>query len=443
MSSRSIQENVTGIAPELCREELKRVLDSKCFAKSPRLSEMLDVICRHTLDGRLDDLTEQQIGIHVFQRPPGYNSSEDTIVRGTARHLRQRLESYYNEEGQFDSVRISVPKGGYVARFDPAPLALGLDACEGGPGSMFGVPLQVPSTPKEKKTPTRWPRSALTAVTLLACVSFALAAFIVSRPKPDRFVSTGPQALWEVLFTPGRKTLIVPGDASLDAYIAWEQHDVDLQNYTNQNYQQNVTVSRPPSEKDVPLGVRSVTPMADLRLVSELVRAQGRMGMPQAEGWTEIRYARDVVVADTHDNNLILIGSETFNPWVTLYQPLLDFDVHWDYKGDVYSVDNRAQKSGEEAQYQYSREGPHSHPLTLIALVDNTQGQGRVLLVEGTSMGTTYAAIAFLTNEHLWRPVISAATDSNGRLHGFEALLSSDFVRGGVSNTSVIAFHKH
>jgi hypothetical protein len=265
----------------------------------------------------------------------------------------------------------------------------------------------------------------------------------MSRPTPERFVTTGPRGLWEVLFTPGRKTLIVPGDASLDAYIAWEQHDVNLQNYSNQNYQQSVTVSRPPSEKDVPLSVRSVTPMADLRLVSELVRASERMGMPQAERWTEIRYARDVVVADTHDNNLILIGPETFNPWVTLYQPLLDFHVHWDYKTDMYSVDNRAQKSGEETQYRYSRAQPHSHPLTLIALVDNTQGQGRVFLVEGTSMGTTYAAVAFLTNEHLWRPVISAATDSNGHLHNFEALLSSDFVRGGVSNTSVIAFHKH
>jgi hypothetical protein len=404
---------------------------------------MLDLICRYTLDGRLDDLTEQQIGIHVFQRRPGYNSSEDTIVRGTARHLRQRLESYYKEEGQFSPVRISIPKGRYVARFDSPASAPGLNFDDDTAGLMSGVQLHLPKTSKEENALRQWPRSAITAVILLVCASLALTIFLVSRSKPEGFAGVGPQALWEVLFTPGRKTLIVPGDASLDAYVAWEQHDVDLADYTNQNYQQNVTVSRPPSREDVPLGVRSVTPMADLRLVSEIVRDTERVGMVQNKEWTEILYARDVVVADTHDNNLILIGSETFNPWVTLYQPALDFHVHWDYKTDIYSVDNHAPKAGEQSRYEYTRTAPGSRPLTLIALVDNTQGHGRVLLVEGTSMGTTYGAVAFLSNEHLWRPVISAATDKTGQLHNFEVLLRSDFVRGGVSNTNIIAFHKH
>lgn len=251
--------------------------------------------------------------------------------------------------------------------------------------------------------------------------------------------------LWHALFTPERKTLIVPGDASLDAYIAWEQHPVSLENYANQTYQQNASVSRPPSGLDVPLSTRSVTPMADLRLISELVRVPEHMGSPQLERSMEIGYARDVAVADTHDNNLILIGSETFNPWVTLYQPTMDFVAHWSFSTNLYTIDNKAPRPGEQKLYSYDRrvKVQPQNPITHIAILDNSQGQGRVLIIEGTSMGTPTGAVNFLTHEQLWRPVIAAATDSSGRLHNFEALLSGDFVHGDVSNTHTIALHVH
>ena len=138
-----------------------------------------------------------------------------------------------------------------------------------------------------------------------------------------------------------------------------------------------------------------------------------------------------------------MIGSETFNPWVTLYQPLLDFDVHWDYKSDIYTVTNRAPHPGEQKQYEYDRHTPGLKAYTLIALVNNTQGQGRVLLIEGTSMGTTYGVMNFLANENMWRPAMKAAVDKSGRLHNFEVLLSNDFIRGGVSNTQLVALHVH
>ena len=84
----------------LAHKELARILASRTFAKSPRLCSLLAFIVSHSEEGRHDELTEQQIGIQVFGRSPGYNSSDDTIVRGTARHLRQRLELYYSGEGR-------------------------------------------------------------------------------------------------------------------------------------------------------------------------------------------------------------------------------------------------------------------------------------------------------------------------------------------------------
>lgn len=291
-----------------------------------------------------------------------------------------------------------------------------------------------------------WPLTAWLAIAICAALAIVLPLLVYRhfRPRPEPILeSAGPEILWHALFTPGRKTLIVPGDAGLDAYIAWEQKSISLTDYTNQAYQQEITVSRPPTGKDVPLSVRSVTPMADLRLVSELVRVPDRMGQPELNNWIEICYARDMVVANTQNDNLILIGAESFNPWVTLYQSALDFYVRWDYKSDVGVVTNRAPKPGEPARLQYDRRLPGQKALTLVALTDNSQGNGRVLLIEGTSMGTTYGALNFFTNEELWKPVIHAATDSRGALHNFEVLLSNEFVRGGAANTRLVAFHVH
>lgn len=454
LSSQVVTASFVSVSPDSCRAELDRVLASRTFSKSVRLRALLEYIGVCSIEGRFDELSEQQVGIRVFQRPPGYNSTEDTIVRVSARHLRERLDIYYREEGQGNPLRMAVPKGSYVATFrmaEPDETSLGSFVLT----SAAELPAQPDSSAIRVAPPnqTRWPRKVWLAVLGCALVAAALPLLIYShfrsqsQPQPQEQAQQlpqrfGPAILWRALFTPGRETFIVPGDASLDVYTAWEQRSVSLANYTNQDYQNEVSVSRPPHHNDVPLSVRSVTPMADLRLVSDLVRVPEWMDQPAWDSWIKICYARDMVVANTHNNNLILIGSSTFNPWVTLYQKTLDFYVHWDYVHDVYYITNRDPKPGEQKQYVYTRR-PSNKAYTLVALTDNSQGEGRVLLIEGTSMGTTYGAVNFFTNQELWQPVIRAATDKNGRLHNFEVLLSGDFVRGGLSNTQIVALHLH
>jgi hypothetical protein len=448
MSERSTLDHRVEIGAALCRQEVDRILAGETFGKSPRLCSLLSYICENSFLGRVDELTEQQIGIQVFQRSPGFNSGEDTIVRGTARHLRTRLDAYYLAEGKYDPVRISIPKGGYVATFshcgEPRSTSSDIPAeAVASDSSDTARPLSVPTPARDLEG--HWPLAAkgsLAFVSLIAVILGAIATYPTHRGAPDK-TPLGPTPLWRALFTESRRTLIVPGDASLDAYIAWEQRPVSLDQYANQTYQREITVSQPPSATDVPLSVRSVTPMADLRLVAQLVQVSERLGITQAPKWIEIRYARDLAIADTHENNLILIGTESFNPWASLYQPQMDFKVGWDFHSDVYSVTNRAPKQGEPTRCVYRRDAPGNKALTLLAFLDNSQGHGHVLLVQGTSMGTTYAALNFLTNEHLWKPVIDAASAQDGSLRNFEVLLSSDFVRGGVSNTQLMAIHVH
>jgi len=105
---------------------IERVISSSQFRSSLRLREFLLYIAECALKGTPEAATEQQIGVHVFHRPPGYNSSEDSIVRTHARLLRQRLAEYFSTEGAAEPTIIEVPKGHYLPTFrlrqsEPAP----------------------------------------------------------------------------------------------------------------------------------------------------------------------------------------------------------------------------------------------------------------------------------------------------------------------------------
>ncbi len=101
------------------REDLvRRVASSATFEKSPRLRSFFLHVCRCALDNRPEAATEQQIGIHVYDRPPGYNPNEDNIVRSQARLLRLKLEHHFANEGKGEPVVITIPKGRYLPAFD-------------------------------------------------------------------------------------------------------------------------------------------------------------------------------------------------------------------------------------------------------------------------------------------------------------------------------------
>src|SRR6202012_5264534 len=160
----------------------------------------------------------------------------------------------------------------------------------------------------------------------MASALFAIAALAIEHHTHSTQISaSGPEILWRALFQPGHKTLIVPGDAALQAYISFEKRPVTLEQYPRQIYQQQATAASRPRDDDASVGTRSVTPMAALRLVANLVRVPEWIGMREAENCLEIRYARDMSAADVNNDNLILIGADPLNPWISLYQPELDF----------------------------------------------------------------------------------------------------------------------
>ncbi|WP_083344052.1 hypothetical protein [Terriglobus roseus] len=409
-------------------EELDRIVHSDTFSKSPRLAALLKHICERTWAGHVDELSEQQIGIHFFHRPPGFNAGEDAIVRGSARHLRKRLDLYYGTEGKHNPGRILVPKGGYVARFEDATSTSEPNISERD--TTESHPIQI--LQKAGKRFWLW-----TAIPLLAV---AIVGFFLWQHNRQAQAERdyGSLLLWKTLFQGNRRTVIVAGDAALNLYTAYTHQPVPLLVYMEQRYQNDPAIQAISPEGPGLLSRVNAATMADLKLTSELVRIPYRLNLPTSDKDVEVRYARDVNQGDLQGANLILLGTSTFNPWSSIYDSNLDFHLDRGYEHYTFQVVNRAPRNGEAAIITKN----DAQALTTVALTDTPSGNEHVLLLGGSTMGSVYAAEHFLFTQRMWQPILNAAT-INGKLHGFEVVLRSDFVKDEVSNTTVVAYHIH
>lgn len=110
---------MTPIPDQDVRAELDRILASKGFASAGRLSKLLKYVVDKTLAGQTGELKEYAVGIEVFDRDEKYDPRLDSIVRVEAGRLRTRLDEFYSSGAGVSRIRISLPKGSYVARFEP------------------------------------------------------------------------------------------------------------------------------------------------------------------------------------------------------------------------------------------------------------------------------------------------------------------------------------
>jgi len=108
----------TGPDEEEIREALARILASPGFLSSDRRREFLRYIVEEALAGRGDRLKGYSIAVAVYERGEDFDSQADPVVRLEARRLRRDLDSYYVDAGSLDPVRLSIPKGSYVPRFE-------------------------------------------------------------------------------------------------------------------------------------------------------------------------------------------------------------------------------------------------------------------------------------------------------------------------------------
>jgi hypothetical protein len=133
------------------QRQLDRLLANPHFSNSRRFPSFLRFIIQEELEGRGDQLKERTLGIEVFGRDAGYDTTSDPIVRVTAAEIRKRIAQYYQDSGNPEELRISLPPGSYVPHFE-WPKAHSLTEVESPSGSL---PLESHAPPQGADLPSK------------------------------------------------------------------------------------------------------------------------------------------------------------------------------------------------------------------------------------------------------------------------------------------------
>jgi hypothetical protein len=182
------------VTAELERAELQTVLESQLFARSPTLAHLLTYLCEKKFAGETDQIKEYSIALDVFGRRETFDQDTDSIVRVQVNRLRKRLAEYYGSEGQGHRLRITIPVGHYVPRFEAAGAepdkSTGLGRVE-----ISAATAQTGSAPKPRR------RAWLLVPASLLLVAVVGGAFLVRdrlRPRPVVLTSSAHAQIVEV-----------------------------------------------------------------------------------------------------------------------------------------------------------------------------------------------------------------------------------------------------
>jgi hypothetical protein len=426
-----------------------RLADSARLRKSEFLPRFLLYVCEQYLLGRHDEISEQRIGIHVFNRPENYNPGEDNIVRSYARLLRKRLDAYFENEGADEPMRILIPRGAYVPSFEPrshqlrarppAPLIdrSGEQASEAGAGihearSLRRIEPDLKMSPKGPFWTRTW---FLVVVGLLAGSLLTSGLWLTSIALRSRAARGPAHALWTRMFQRDRNTLIVVSDSGVGILQNLTRSHASVEDYANGSY---LSAVQTPSGLDEAnfndLRRQRYTSVVSLNIAGALEQ------LPEfISDRTQIRFAREIGPEDMRSSNLILIGSKHTDPWVSLFEEKLNFRLEYTARVDDSFIVNQHPLPAEPDVYRNSTDSKTKTTYGAIAYVPSLDGAGHALIVEGLNMAATQAAADVLFKPSIIGPVLRQARSPNGDLRPFELLVETVSVGATAPEVKVIA----
>jgi hypothetical protein len=413
---------------------VQRIVSSRHLVKAPQLREILLYISRRSLTENVAAISEQEIGCKALGRRPDFNPNEDNIVRVQVRHLRRKLEEYFASEGVAEPLLMTIPKGGYVPRFEPRVECIGAEEATALP----------PAGHAAARTGTRVGWRFVALAVFLALLGFS-AALAWKRPAMLRSASaTIAQAgradsVWSRIFAPGQKTDIVLADSCLVAVQDILDTDVPLSDYLSKAYPDKLiqTVPDPKLRAALQLlAARQYTSLGDASLASKLMEISRRY-----TAQTNIRYSRFLSVREFKTGNFILIGSRRGIPFEELFEPQLNFSMEQDRARHVYLVRNRAPHAGEPHTFE-SSVAKDGDTYADIALLPNLAGTGSVLILSGIDMAGTEAAGELVASPEFSELLVKMLGPRTGPAPPsyIEMLMQAKVVAGATQSPKIVAY---
>jgi hypothetical protein len=385
---------------------VERITDSPHLKSSPRLCQFLFYVAECAIRNAPEEATEQQIGIRVFGRPPGYNSSEDSIVRTHARLLRQKLELYFAQEGHAEKIVVEVPKGHYLPVFQPrSSKAPGIHAAE---NATAAATMPTP--------PYLWLWAFVGVLVALALAAGVIAWHPWNRTRtPDSAVD----AFWHPFLT-GEPPIVIfsnalfTGDSTNGLRYAAPQA-------SNQAAQQPFV--------DTYTGIGELASVYNLTRLYDAHQASFILKRSLLVTWDEAQM-----------RNLIFIGSRAENPSLRVLPGTTDFTMM--ATADSAGVVNHNPKSGEPAIYSRP-EHPLNIDYAILALLPGVQEGKHILVFSGLTTFGTQAAVDYVCQPETAAELLKKITGPKGEIQPFEAVLQTTIVGGVPLNTRLVTIRVH
>lgn len=417
------------------RELVGRVVASSPFSKTERLTSLLLYVCDVALDGRADELSEQNIGEAVFGRSRNYDSANDGIVRAQVSRLRQRLDIYFEGEGANEPIRIVIPRGGYIPFFEPHL------AKETVLPATTPMPIADPATSPSETSRVEGRRRGSTAVpwSLVAALAIAVLALLLKDMgalKKAQPTHAADHPFWSQMFAAGQPTTLVLADSNLVVWQGLMKRDIGLAEYLNGDYRTTAPPAATPLEKEA-LGVARgrYTSMIDVEMVEYFSQ------ISQLEkGKLDVRYARDLRPNDLKQGNIILSGAPEANPWVQLFEHDMNFVFSYDRANQRSSVLNRTPRGNEPRQWDSTITDKQHQVFGVVAYLPNLSGNGNVLILEGTTIAGTESALDFVSDDSQLLPFLNQLRRADGRLQHFEVVLGTNNMSGSAVKNNILAW---
>ncbi len=439
------------IESEACKALLDRVVSSTPLRRSARLRDLLAYVGRRTLEDGCTLIREQEIGVEVFGRPEGYDTTADNIVRVNATELRKRIDTYFETEGAHEPLVMEIPRGGYVTVFhyraaspvEPEAEVHGEEpVIQESAAEVAEHPAKAPAAP-----PPAWHFGAL-VVSMVAVV--ALAAVCISLWMSNRKLqgelypwNNKPTvaAFWSPFMAGKADTDMVVADSSLGLYEDLQGQQISLQDYLSRTYLTDPGAAKLPAGQvgTLRLLARRTTVSRGAFMMTQRLAAIEPLG-----NRIHTYFARNFNPGLIDRDNVILFGGRLSNPWMELFENRMNFIVKHDFSAEMNagvphsSVVNRAPAAGEQAAYVPTS----STGYCTIAYLPNPERNRNVLIITGTSSEAAEGCGQFLLAE---APLaaLKQKLHVTDKFPYFEALLKTSHVAETPLTASVVAYRTY
>jgi hypothetical protein len=400
---------------ETCQALLNRILSSPQLKRSARMRELLAYVGRRALEDGCEQLHEQEIGTEVFDRPAGYDTGVDNIVRVNATELRKRIEAYFETEGCSEPLVMEIPRGSYIPVFRYRPV-------ESPILNGAAIPALVPDrearivpdeTPQLLPLPTLPPRGRrrpwIAGTVVLGLAAVVLSAICLRLSLDNRTMhkqlfpweyQPAVSAFWSGFLGANPTTDVVLSDTAFGMFQVISKQSLTLQDYLNRSYAGQLQKQKLDPQTHAMLAM-----LARRTLLSrgEFTMAEHLNDLDPLNSQIHMYFARNYMPSMLNRHNVVLFGTRLSNPWMEVFNDRLVFTLKRNPNvadpeaagAPRLIINDRSPAAGEEATYIPSVPVGYC----TAAYLPNPDRTGRVLLIEGTSSEAAQGCGDFLLSE--------------------------------------------